>query len=311
MTVAGLPDDRRGTVVTVGTFDGVHLGHRRVLDEIGERARRSDCRSVLVTFEPHPLEIVNPEAAPLLLTLGAERREILAQSELDVAVFLEFTRALSQYSPEEFVRLLIDRFHLRELVIGYDHGFGRGRSGDVNVLRQLGGTLGFAVDVVDAVQVDGRSVSSTSVRRAVAGGDLDTAARLLGRPYSMTGTVVPGAGRGRGIGYRTINLAIPDHRKLLPPNGVYAVTVEWSGARTGGMMHQGPRPTFGEAERSLEVHLFDVDQDLYGRDVKLCWIRRLRDVMTFASPTQLREQLDRDVHAARAALTPYVGPTSH
>lgn len=306
-----LPDQERGTVITVGTFDGVHLGHRRVLEEIARRAKEAQRRSLLVTFEPHPLEVVNPPAAPPLLTLADERREILAQSELDAVVFLRFTRELSQYTPEEFVRLLIDEFHLRELVVGYDHGLGRGRAGDVSVLRELGKKLGFTVDVVGAVTVDGKPVSSTLVRRAVAGGDLVTAGRLLGRPYSLTARVVPGAGRGGELGYRTINLAVPDRRKLLPPDGVYAVRVEWSRGKSDGMMHQGPRPTFGETERSLEVHLFDTNAELYGQEVKLWWVARLRDIVAFRSPEALRAQLDRDLAAARHALTVSDRAASH
>jgi riboflavin kinase/FMN adenylyltransferase len=303
VTTSPLPDGSRGTVLTVGSFDGVHLGHRKVLDEIASRARRGSRRSLLVTFEPHPLEIVNPQACPPLLTLPDERREILAQSELDVLVELAFTRELSQYSPEEFVRLLLDRFDMRELVIGYDHGFGRGRAGDVEVLRGLAGTLQFQLDVLDAVMVERRAVSSTAVRQAVAGGDLDLACRLLGRRYSLNAQVVTGAGRGRQIGYRTINLSVPDKRKLLPPEGVYAVWVEWRDGACGGMMHQGPRPTFGETDRSLEIHLLDADLDLYGAQVKVSWAARLRDVIRFPSAEALKAQLDKDFKAARAALT--------
>ncbi|GIW51039.1 MAG: riboflavin biosynthesis protein [Gemmatimonadales bacterium] len=306
-----LPDGERGTVITVGTFDGVHLGHRRVLEEIALRARQANRRSLLVTFEPHPLEVVNPPAAPPLLTPADERREILAQSELDAVVFLKFTRELSQYTPEQFVRLLIDRFHLRELVVGYDHGLGRGRTGDVTVLTKLGQKLGFTVDVVDAVTVDGKPVSSTLIRRAVAGGDLITACRLLGRAYSMIARVVRGSGRGRELGYRTINLQLPDPRKLLPPDGVYAVRVEWAGGQAGGMMHQGPRPTFRETERSIEVHLFDTDAELYDLEIKLWWVARLRDVMTFPSPEALKRQLDQDFAAARHALTASDHSASH
>jgi riboflavin kinase/FMN adenylyltransferase len=289
--------------MTVGTFDGVHLGHRQVLEEIAGRARRSGRRSVLLTFEPHPLRVVNPQAAPPLLTLPKERREILAQSDLDVAVFFAFTRELSQYEPERFVRLLLDRFRLDELVIGYDHGFGRGRAGDVNLLKDLGVKYGFGVDVVEEVDVGGRPVSSTLVRRAIGGGDLETAERLLGRPYSLIAPVVRGAGRGRAIGYRTINLEVPDPTKLLPPDGVYAVRVEWRGGSAGGMMHQGPRPTFDEAARSVEAHLFDTDQDLYGQEVKLSWVQRLRNIVSFPSAEALKAQLDKDFAAARAALT--------
>ena len=306
-----LPNDGRGTVVTVGTFDGVHLGHRRVLKEIAARAERAGRRSLLVTFDPHPMEIVNPQAAPLLLTLADERTEYLAQCELDLVAFVRFSRELSQYSPETFVQLLYHRFHMRELVIGHDHGFGRGRAGDVALLRRLGASIGFDVDVVDEVDVDGRPVSSTLVRRAVAGGDLDTAARQLGRRYSFIGRVVQGQRRGRRLGYPTINLALPDPRKLMPPDGVYAVVAEWNGGRAGGMLHQGPRPTFADSDRSIEVHLFDIDADLYDQPVKVSWITRMRDVRGFASATELKRQLDKDFAAAEAALTGWVSPTSH
>lgn len=303
--------DAPGTVITVGTFDGVHLGHRKVLNEVTCRARERGRKSVLVTFEPHPLEVVNPGAAPRLLTLADERREILAQSELDVVAFLRFTPELSRFSPDDFVRLLIARFDMRELVIGYDHGFGKGRAGDVTLLRVLGKRLGFGVEVVPEVDVGPRSVSSTRIRRAIAGGDLKEANLLLGRAYSMNASVVPGAHRGRGLGYRTINLAVGDDRKLLPPDGVYAVRVEWASGSAGGMMHLGPRPTFGEADRSMEVHLIDTDEALYGSTVKVSWADRLRDVKQFGSSSELVEQLARDLEAARSALTRTTGLSSY
>ena len=302
---------QRGSVVTVGTFDGVHLGHWAVLREIALRAKRDHRRSVLVTFDPHPLEIVNPQAAPRLLTVGDERLEILAQVELDLVVFLPFTKQLSQYSPEAFVRLLIDRFQMEELVIGHDHGFGRARSGDETILRELGEKLGFVVDLVGAVAVGNRLVSSTLVRRAVAGGDLKTAEELLGRPYSITAPVIRGTARGRELGYRTINLEITNQRKLLPPDGVYAVWAEWRNGAAGGMMHQGPRPTFGERDRTLEVHLFDVDVELYNVPVKVSWLSRLRDVMSFPDTRALAAQLERDLKAAKSALTGSPGAASY
>jgi riboflavin kinase/FMN adenylyltransferase len=299
-----LPQYPNGTTVTVGMFDGVHRGHQAVLREIVDRARVAGRKSVLVTFEPHPLEVVNPQAAPPLLTSGAERREALAQTGLDYVVFLRFDRELASYSPERFVReVLIGRCRMRELVIGHDHGFGRGRSGDVETLRRLGASDGFTVDVVGPVELGGHPVSSTQIRRAVAGGDLATAQRLLGRPYSVSGVVERGAGRGRTIGVPTINLGGFPARKLLPPDGVYASTVEWAGGKVGGMLNQGPKPTFGDLRRSVEVHLFGVDANLYEQWVKVEWVERLRDVMTFASPEKLVEQLQRDRADAAAALS--------
>jgi riboflavin kinase/FMN adenylyltransferase len=290
------------TVVTVGSFDGLHLGHRAVLAEIAQRAARTGRRSLAVTFTPHPLEIVNPPAAPPLLTLDDERRELFAQSPVDSVAFIPFTRELSQYPPERFVHLLLERFALVELVIGHDHGFGRGRAGDMRLLLQLGAERGFGVDVVPAVTVDGREVSSTLIRRAVAGGDLDTAARHLGRRYSMTGIVERGASRGRALGYPTINVAVPDRRKLLPPDGVYAARVEWADGAAAAMMHMGPRPTFGEAGRSIEAHLLENGRELYGETVKITWMARLRDVISFASSQELRSQLQRDAATARRVL---------
>jgi riboflavin kinase/FMN adenylyltransferase len=292
-----------GAVVTVGTFDGVHRGHQAVLAEIVRRARAGGRASVVDTFDPHPLEIVNPAAAPRLLTLPAERHPLLAACGVGRVVTLPFSAELARLSPEEFVRsVLRAEVGMQELVLGHDHGFGRGRSGDVDTVRRIGAADGFAVDVVDAVRDDGQPISSTLIRTAVAHGDLALAERWLGRPYGARGTVERGAGRGRSIGVPTINLPVPDVRKLLPPDGVYAVWVRWGERRCGGMMNQGPRPTFGVAERGLEVHLFDFVEDLYGETVLVEWVRRLRDVRAFASREALLEQLARDGTAARESL---------
>ena len=304
------------TVVTVGTFDGVHRGHQAVIGEIVRRARArggggggGGVESLVVTFEPHPLAVVNPNAAPPLLTLEPEKRDLLGRLEVDRVEALAFTPALAALEPERFVReVLRARFGMRELVLGYDHGFGRGRSGDVETVRRIGATDGFRVDVVDPVKDDGRPISSSLIRTAVAHGDLGSAERWLGRHYSALGTVERGAGRGRTIGIPTINLPIPDPRKLLPPDGVYAVWVEvvqretGNGKRYGGMMNQGPRPTFGVAARGLEVHLFGFEGELYGETVKVHWVRRLREVRTFASRDELVAQLARDRAAALQSL---------
>lgn len=300
-----------GAVVTVGTFDGVHRGHQAVLAEIVRRAERRGAASVVVTFDPHPLAVVNPAAAPRLLSLPAERQRLLAAGGVDRVVTLPFTPELARLTPEEFVRdVLRAQIGMDELVLGFDHGFGRGRSGDVDAVRRIGAADGFAVDVVDAVRDDGQPISSTLIRTAVAHGDLALAGRWLGRLYGALGVVARGAGRGRTIGVPTINLPVPDARKLLPPDGVYAVwvTIEGRGmgdggrGRYGGMMNQGPRPTFGVSERGLEVHLFDFAGDLYGETVFVEWVRRLRDVQSFPSRDALVEQLARDAAAARDSL---------
>ena len=293
-----------GTVCTVGTFDGVHRGHRLVLDRLATAARERGLPSVLVTFAPHPLQVVNPAVAPPLLTAGVEKTECLADSPLDYVVVLPFTPTLAAYHAEAFVdHVLRDRLGLRHLLIGYDHGFGRGRSGDVSVLQALGAARGFGVEVVPAVEgSDGRPISSTSIRWAIAGGDLDRAADGLGRPYAIAGTVVAGVGRGRDLGFRTLNIALPDAHKLLPPDGVYAVRVQTRAGAIGGMMNVGGRPTFGEAERTVEVHGFDVTGDFYGQWVRIDLVSRLRETQRFEGPEALVAQLQKDEAAARRLL---------
>jgi riboflavin kinase/FMN adenylyltransferase len=306
---AGLPASpltrlQNGTTVTVGSFDGVHRGHQAVLQEIDRRARSAGRSSVLVTFDPHPMEVVNPAAAPPLLTTGPERLEILALSPLDYVLLVRFDRQLASLPPEGFVReILVERCGVRELVIGHDHGFGRGRSGDVETLRRLGESLGFEVDVVAPVDFGGQHVSSSRIRRAVAGGDLASAAAMLGRPYGVVGRVGQGERRGRLLGVPTINLSELSPRKLLPPDGVYAVRVEWRGGGAGGMMNQGPKPTFQDQRRVLEAHLFDFEGDLYGEWVRIEWVERLRDIERFGSVEQLQQQLQRDRTRALAALS--------
>ena len=293
-----------GAALTVGTFDGVHRGHHDVLARLAARARRSGLRSVLVTFEPHPSEVLKPERAPLMLTPGDEKLAALAESGIDYAVILPFTRALAALTAEHFVEdVLLPRFGMRELVVGYDHGFGRDRAGGVDVLRELGARRGFPVEVVPPyVLPNGETVSSTMIRAAVTEGDLERAAEALGRPYSVIGRVAQGEGRGRLLGYPTINVALPSPRKLLPPPGVYAVRVETPAGAFGGMMNLGPRPTFGDGALSLEAHLFDADVKLYHRSVRITFVRWLRETRRFDGPEALVQQLGRDADDARAAL---------
>jgi riboflavin kinase/FMN adenylyltransferase len=300
----GLPPGLGGTALTVGTFDGVHRGHRLVLARLAARSRESGLASVLVTFSPHPLEVVNPAAAPLLLTAGAEKAEVLVESRIDYAVVLPFTPALAAYDAGQFVdEVLRRRLGMRELLVGYDHGFGRGRAGDVEVLKSLGATRGFRVEVVPPVPGrDGLPISSTAIRRSVAGGDLARAADGLGRPYSVSGVVERGAARGRLLGFRTLNVAVPSSRKLLPPEGVYAIHAETARGPFGGMLNLGPRPTFGESAITLEAHLFDATGDWYGSRVRLDFIARLRDTRAFDGPEALVRQLGRDEQMARVAI---------
>jgi len=302
---SGLPPHVKGTVITVGTFDGVHRGHRDVIERLVRRGKDRGLPSVLVSFDPHPMEVVNPSAAPPLLTTREEKLEVLAETGINYLAVVPFTPALASFSAEDFVeKVLRQRFRFEELLIGYDHGFGRQRAGNVGVLRELGERDGFKVEVVEAVAApDGHSVSSTSIRRAVAGGDLERACAGLGRPYSVSGRVLEGEKRGRTLGFPTLNLGVPPSRKLLPPEGVYAVRVQTPRGPAGGMLNLGPRPTFGDSTTTLEAHLFDMTGDFYGAQVRLDFIARLRATRQFASKEHLMKQLRQDEFEARRALT--------
>lgn len=303
--LGAIPPDGRGTTVTVGTFDGVHLGHQQVLAEVVGRAARTDRRSVLVTFEPHPLQVVRPNDAPPLLCTEPEKKELLAQSGLRYATFLPFTRALQNYSARQFVQeILVRRFAMRELVIGYDHGFGRGREGSVQTMRSLGAEVGFTVAVVEAVMIGDAAVSSTRIRRALAAGDVEQAATGLGRPYALSGRVVHGEKRGRELGFPTANLAVRSTEKMIPSAGIYAVRAWVGGTRHDGVLHVGPRPVFGSSTATVELHLLDFTGDLYEQRVLVEFHARIRDVLPFPSVEQMVERMHEDVRVGRDLLTP-------
>lgn len=291
-------------MVTVGTFDGVHRGHQLVLDHLVARARARSCASLLVTFHPHPLDIVNPAAAPSLLTTHEEKLEALAATGVQYVAVLPFTPELMRLEPREFVGdILLRRFRMQHLLMGYDHGFGRDRAGNVELLQRLGRRWGFDVEVVPPVALDhGGTVSSTGIRRALVAGDLDAASSMLGRPYSLSGPVTHGAGRGRLLGFPTVNVQLPAARKLLPPLGVYSVRVQTRDGSFGGMMNLGPRPTFGGSEIGAEVHVLDTGGDWYGSHVRIDLVAFLRATRTFSSPEALVSQLEHDARAARETL---------
>lgn len=298
-----LPRDGRPAIVTVGTFDGVHRGHWEVLEEIQRRARRTGGRSILVTFHPHPLRIVRPEFAPPLLTTPAEKREILADSGLEYVVFVPFTRTLQQYPARRFVEeILLGRIHMDELVIGYDHGFGKDREGTVDTLRDIGREVGFGVDVVEAFNVEGESVSSSRIRQLIAAGEVAAAAPLLGRCYSLEGVVVQGEHKGRELGFPTANIEVGDPDKMLPKEGIYAVYGRVGSGRVPGLLHLGPRPTFAGFAPTVELWLMDFDGDLYGQRVRVEFVQRIRDIHPFTTVDALVEAMKEDEREGRRIL---------
>ncbi|HYW50294.1 MAG TPA: bifunctional riboflavin kinase/FAD synthetase [Gemmatimonadaceae bacterium] len=302
---SGLPTDVTRAAVTVGTFDGVHLGHRDVLHRLATLAKARDMASVLVTFAPHPTEVVRPSAVPMLLTPGMEKFEALATIGIDYCAVLPFTRTLAALTASEFVRdVLRPRFRMEALMIGHDHGFGRDRAGGREQLMALGASDGFHVEQVEPVALsDGTVVSSSAIRTAVADGDLAAARRALGRRYSISGVVQRGDQRGRTIGFPTINLGTPMARKLLPPAGVYAAIAQTPGGAFGAMMNLGSRPTVADSAQTVEAHLLDFSGDLYGASVRLDLVGTLRPIRRFAGLPELMEQLELDRVAARTALT--------
>jgi riboflavin kinase / FMN adenylyltransferase len=299
-------------VVTVGTFDGVHRGHWQVLQSLSRAARERAARSLLVTFDPHPLRIVRPEAAPPLLTTPAEKIEILAQSDIERVALLRFTPALARFSPERFVQqVLIGRFGMIHLVIGYDHGFGHGRAGDVDTLQEIGRASGFSVDVVAPVFAGpGRAISSSGIRNSLRDGDVAGAAAALGRPYSLTGTVVRGEGQGRRLGFPTANLDVAHPDKLIPHEGIYAVRAALRDRFANGVLHLGPRPTFAGLPPSIELHLFEFEGDLYGHRIRIEFIERVRDIARFDSADALIHAMEADCAEARRLLAVGASPPS-
>lgn len=305
--VSALPGNVERTAVTVGTFDGVHLGHFDVLHRLAARARATGMASVLVTFAPHPNEVVRPSAVPMLLTPGMEKFEALATIGFDYCAVLPFTRDLAALTAADFVRrVLRPRFRMEALMIGHDHGFGRDRAGGREQLMALGHSDGFAVEQVERVSLgDGTVVSSSGIRTAVANGDLEAARRSLGRRYSLAGVVLRGDQRGRTIGFPTINLGTAPARKLLPPSGVYAAIVQTPAGPYGAMMNLGARPTVADDRQTVEAHLFDFSGDLYGANVRIDIVAPLRAIRRFSGLAELMAQLAADQIAARTALTSF------
>lgn len=303
-SVLALPVGDSGAVITVGTFDGMHRGHQDVLSRLVDRATQSGRCSVVITFDPHPLQVVNPAAAPPLLSTFPEKLEQFAQAGVQYVVVLPFTAGLAAMSAEAFVDdVLIARYRMVELLVGHDHGFGRGRLGDIRVLRELGERRGFAVnELAPVVGNDTEAISSSVIRRAIAAGDLQVANDGLGRCYAVSGRVVAGDQRGRQLGFRTLNLETPPASKLLPPDGVYAVRVQTPQGPFAGMLNLGARPTFGDASRRLETHVFDADVNWYGATIRLDFVGWIRATRAFPSPRDLAHQLADDERVTRAML---------
>ncbi|MDA8100637.1 MAG: bifunctional riboflavin kinase/FAD synthetase [Nitrospiraceae bacterium] len=288
-------------VLTLGNFDGVHLGHQAIFKTVVDRAREAGGTAMAFTFEPHPLKLLAPERSPRLLNTFHAKMKLMESSGMQVVICADFDRQFAEQHPEDFARtVLVDGIGVKEVFVGYDYAFGKGREGSIASLKRMGEAFGFSVGVVDAVQVDGTVVSSSLVRDLVSSGRVDEVPRYLGRYYHIEGTVVHGESRGRTLGFPTAN--IHTSNELLPAFGVYAVRAVVGGRPISGAASIGIRPTFGDGPVSLEVFLLDYEGDLYGKHLEVFFIKRLRGEQKFPDADALVRQMQLDVQEARAAL---------
>ncbi|HET6226963.1 MAG TPA: bifunctional riboflavin kinase/FAD synthetase [Bacteroidia bacterium] len=292
-------DDFKGVknpIVTTGTFDGVHLGHQKLISRLKDVAREEKGETVLLTFSPHPRMVLFPDDNELkLLNSLPEKIELLEKYGVDHLIIYPFTKEFSRLTSIEFVRnILVNSIQTKRLVIGYNHHFGRNREGSFEHLKEYGPLYGFEVEEIPAKDIDHIQISSTKIRNALLIGDVKTANTYLGHEYTLTGTVEKGKQLGRTIGYPTANLLINDQYKLIPGNGVYAVKIKHKNNYYGGMMNIGNNPTVEGKGKSIEVNIFDFDKDIYGDEVTIYFIDRLRDEVKFNNLEELKEQLAKD-----------------
>lgn len=291
-------------VVTSGTFDGVHRGHQTILSRLTEVAQASGGESVLITYWPHPRTVVSNDSQNLkLLTTLDEKIELLDQAGVDYLVVIPFTRSFSELTSEEYIQqILIDKIGTKKLVIGYDHRFGRDREGGFDYIQAHQNDYGFEVEEIPRQDVEAVGVSSSKIRAALNEGNIHTANLFLGRPYSLTGTIVKGRQLGRTIGFPTANMQVDDPAKLIPANGVYAVDVNYAGQTFGGMLNIGFRPTVAGTHQTIETYIFDFDKDIYGEHMTLRFREFLRPEQKFAGLPALVAQLKLDEESARTVL---------
>lgn len=299
----GLPDPPLGaTALAIGSFDGVHLGHRFVLERLVGSGRREALTLACITFDPHPRCVLDPVNCPQQITTLDERLSLIASAGTEHSVVLAFTRELAALSPDDFMARLLTSMELRRLVVGYDFALGRGRAGDVGWLREHGSHHGYAVEVVEPFRLDGEEVHSSDVRRLLTLGEMQAANRLLGREFAMRGLVEPGDRIGTEIGWPTVNMAVPPG-KLVPGHGIYAGWATTTGGTFQAAISVGYRPTFDKTDLRVEAYLLDFAGNLYQQRLELRFVARLRDQVKFPDATALSDQIAQDVQATRALLS--------
>ena len=288
-------DKAHPTAITIGTFDGVHIGHRKILERLINNAKLLELKSTVLTFFPHPRMVLQKDVSIKLLNTIDEKVSILKEIGIDILIVHPFTQEFSRLTATEFVRdILVNDLKTKKIIIGYDHRFGRNRNANINDLIAFGNTLDFEVEEISAQEIDDVSVSSTKIRKALGDGDIKTANSYLGYQYMLTGTVVRGKGLGRKLDFPTANLHIPEEYKLIPKNGVYVVSSFIDGNKVYGMMNIGYNPTVEGTSKSIEINFFDFDQDLYDKKIQIDIIDRIRDEHKFDSVEALQAQLKKD-----------------
>ncbi len=289
-------------VLTIGNFDGVHLGHQRIFRQVRERAKEIGGETIVYTFDPHPLTILDPQRPLLLITSLKEKLRLIKEAGIDVVICAPFSKEFADLTPEDFVKkILYEQLRIQYLFVGHDYNFGKDRRGNIALLQEMGSKLGFQVEVVEPVRVDGEVVSSTRIREFIQQGLMEEAAKMLGRFYLLQGQVIPGHGRGAKIlGFPTANIK-PDS-SLLPQPGIYATWSFYEGKRYASVANLGWNPTFADQKFSIEVHIINFHQDIYGKNLRVEFVKRLRGEITFSSPEELIEQIKQDILTAQRVL---------
>ncbi|MFO8055227.1 MAG: bifunctional riboflavin kinase/FAD synthetase [Bacteroidales bacterium] len=292
------------TIVTTGTFDGVHRGHRKIFHAMKHLSSKTGMKTVVVTFHPHPRQVLQKEPEKLhLLTTLDEKIELVKSTGIDYLVIIEFTRDFAKLNPAEFISdILVKNLHAQLVFTGYDHAFGKGQSGSKNTLKEISAQHGLNVHEVEALQENGHIISSSIIREHLEKGEVEAAAKKLGYPYRIQGIVVKGNRLGRKIGYPTANIAVRDKLKLIPEPGVYAVHVYTPEGRHNGMLNIGKRPTLNTSKATVEVHIFNLNADLYEQEITVSFVKFIRKENKFNNMNELRKQLDRDKDVAGKIL---------
>lgn len=294
-------------VITIGNFDGIHLGHQKILKDVKRRSSELKGDSIVYTFEPHPLNILFPHKKVPLITSFSEKIKLIEESGIDIVICEDFTPEYANLSPRQFVKdILLDKIGVKAVFVGHDYAFGKGRKGNIDTLKQLGKELVFEVHVVDAVKVDAILVSSTKIRDTIQKGDVKKVAGFLGRSYSISGKVEKGKSRGKGLGFPTANLRSVE--EICPKPGIYAVHVSYRDQPYQGVVNIGFNPTFKDKTLSIEVYILEFNKDIYDEYIKISFVERLRDEKAFDSPEALVEQIKKDVEMAREILNVDLNP---